>query len=490
MLRHCLLACLLGCVAALSLPGFSFIGFIFVGLGGYAALFWRMERCGQLWRSFLSGYSFGFGYFVTGLYWIGNALLIEGSTYQWAYPLAVIGMPLGLSFFYGFSTLLIDLISRRRGIHIFSICYVVIFTAVEYLREFVFTGFPWNYFAYCWHSYLEIMQILAYVGIHGLNAITLLCCIVVLYGIESFRSRKFCVNFAGLSVLLIASFSITWFWGSVRITSQPDGSGILNDPLQVVLVQPNIQQHKKWDPELIDSHFDRLLEMSSRELVDQYRADVPIVIVWPETALHYRFYASDIYISRIKNMLVQYEGIAYLVTGALAVDFYGKSPDDYRVSNRLHVYSNDSQFSEKKYDKVHLVPFGEYIPFQEYLSFAPVAKFKNMQKGVSTAPIQLNDNFSFIPMICYEIIFSNEVAKRSEDNGVRVIINATNDGWYDDSAGPIQHSIQSQFRAIEYQKIVIRAANTGISSVFSPYGEILSSIRYGKKGTSYYIFKE
>ncbi len=448
-----LIALGLGAAGSYAMAPTGIAPLILLSLGGLYYILHALND--KPWKAALAGWLFGFGYFGLGLIWIGNALLVEGNDYRWAWPLAVCVLPAMLSLFTALATYISTRFFRLatlKGLLAFTIALF----ASEWLRGHIFTGFPWNLFGYAWGGVPAMLGILPITGIYGLTLLTIFWGAALAYPFTANSIRQKIILPATAIILFIACALIG-----------------MNDPIQpshresglqttIRIVQPNIPQSKKWDGSLMREHFEKLLRLS----IAQGGEAQTTLIIWPETAINYMFLESERAMELMRAMLASYEHDVYLVTGILL-----KNPDKTNA-NSLVVIDKQGQVIHR-YDKFHLVPFGEYIPFQKWIPIETVSGFSGFVPGPGNITITLPNGFSFSPLICYEILFPGKVLDRN--NEPFAIINVTNDGWYGNSAGPHQHLQKAIFRAAEENVYVLRAANTGVSAAIDSDGKIMES---------------
>lgn len=229
----------------------------------------------------------------------------------------------------------------------------------------------------------------------------------------------------------------------------------------VRIVQPNIAQEEKWDPQKTIRNLETLVQLSQSEDADQ--ADTTYII-WPETALSESLLQYPEIRQVIQAAFNGYQNDVYLLTGWLRRE---DKADKVHYFNGLAVLDRDLN-PLALYDKSHLVPFGEYIPLQNILPLSPFVQMEGFTAGEGVTNISIGNGPAFSPLVCYEIIFPGAVKPSGKKTGW--LVNVTNDAWYGDSPGPYQHFAQSRFRAIEEGIPVVRAANTGISGVIGPLG--------------------
>lgn len=447
-------ACVLaGALSALAMAPFNIWGILFVTL---CIFYMALATARTAWRGFALGWLFGFGYFVAGLWWIGNALLVEGNDFAWAWPLAVIGLPFILAFFFAVA---------GAGIHRLTAPYTwqgyfgfaAILTGCEWLRGHIFTGFPWNLFGYTWADVPPLLQIAFYLDAYGLTALTILWASLGGFIATAYANQR---PWKTTVLLVMLSAFICLGVGAYRLQepTQPDNTGYT-----IRIVQPNIAQAEKWDRDKIWDHFNHTLDLSRPP---QSRPGKTIV-VWPETAIGPWVLKDGFAMQEIAAMLNEFDPPATLITGALRHD---EATGAY--FNSIISISGDGSIGGI-YNKHHLVPFGEYIPFQHIIPLKTVTQFSGFEAGPGPQTIEGAPGFFYNPAICYEIIFPGTVVDKSAPSLTNAIITVTNDAWYGDSPGPYQHFTAARFRAVEEGLPVIRAANTGISGVISPKGQIL-----------------
>lgn len=468
-----LIAFCAGAFAVLALPPFNFFAALFVSL---PVLVWLLDGAsgpadasalGRLRPAFATGWWFGFGYFVAGLWWLGNALLVEADSFAWALPLAVLGLPALLAFYYGLAAALArflwsDGIGRIAALS-------AAFGLAEWLRGFLFTGFPWNAIGYAAMPAPLMMQSVELVGVFGMSALT----VFVFSAPALIGTRRGAVAGIALALALFsAHLGYGWYALGHMDQEKPEGSGAV-----IRIVQPAIDQSAKWDTAEREAIFSRLLELSA--LPPREGAPRPTHIVWPETALPFLLTENPGALSRIADMLQVGQT---LVTGAVRFeDGTGGAPPRY--FNTIYAIDDDGQIIGSA-DKAHLVPFGEYLPFEETLrryGLTPLAEtFGGFSAADRRALLALPGGLAAVPLICYEAIFP----ALSEIEGERgsLLLNVTNDAWYGRTPGPYQHLRQAQLRAVETRLPMVRAANNGVSAVIDPAGHILAGLPLGEAG--------
>ena len=456
-------AVILGMMLSGALPPYFQLWMAIVSFSGLIYLLSKEDRLKKL---FVIGYCFGFGFFSCGFYWIGNALLVDMVHTGWLYPIVLF---LNGAFFGLFIT--IPAMITVFGKNILS--KVLFFAAswgifAEWFRGFFLTGFPWNPISSVLSFSYEMLQILAIFGTYGTSILVVLfSSLPVIYLVKRNKIIIF--------LFLFFPFAV-WLYGYYSFVPYDEAASERN--IKVRLVQPSIPQEIKWDKQTIENNFNKYIDLS----VKKDNSDVDF-IVWGETASPFDFiYDMEHRISAAS--IVPQKG--YLISGFLRREFKGNY---YIPYNSLAVINADANVIDS-YDKSHLVPFGEYIPFRKILPnwIRPIANnVAEFGRGIKYQTINIGNFPTMAPLICYEIIFSDNIV-RKKDNPLWAVV-LTNDGWYGISSGPYQHLVAAQMRAIEEGISIVRSANSGISAVITPYGEILGEIPLAEEGFSDVVIK-
>ncbi len=470
--RRALAAFLAGALAVLGQAPYDFFAACFVsfpvlvllldGATGDAS----SGRLRRLRPAFAVGWWFGFGYFLVGLWWIGSALLVEAESFAWALPLALVGIPLALAFFYGLATAVARLLWSGGIGRIAALA--VGFALAEWLRGFVFTGFPWNAVGYAAMPVPLLMQGASVVGMNGMNALA-----VFLFALPALLAGRQDLRLgAALFVGLVAA---DVGFGYYRLTMPaPDAAASLD----LRIVQPAVDLGEKWDKAVRDRIFSSLLQQTSKPPAGGHAR--PALVVWPETAVPFLFSERPDAFTALAGTLEEGQ---MLLAGIVREETAAAGDADARYYNSVVAIDDRGEIVDAV-DKVHLVPFGEYIPFAGLLGRIGlqqmVAGPMNFAAGSERHAIAVPGGMSAMPFICYEVIFSDLVAVDVTSSDI--IVNLTNDAWFGDTPGPYQHFRQAQVRAAENGLPLLRAANTGISAVVDQRGRIVDALAVGAKG--------
>jgi apolipoprotein N-acyltransferase len=445
--------------APLSLWPLAFIAFIgLLHLDGDMAAAIPARR-----RSFFTLFAFAYGYFVAGLYWIGIAFFVDAEKFAILLPLPVLGLPLLLALFPAAGAWAARLLAGPHPVRYFLLLPFG-WLVGEWLRGHVLTGFPWNLVGYVWGEWPSAMQLAAFIGAQGLGLLTMLaaagCAIALLPG------RRYRV-----AVMLPLGFA-----AALAVAAQRIPAGIDTVPgVQLRLVQPSIVQTLKWRDDLRQRHLQQHIALSLGP------AAVPIThYIWPETAIPYLLAEEP----GLRSALAQlFPGGAVLVTGAPRRSF--DAAQTMTLYNSVFALGRDGEIAVH-YDKVHLVPFGEYLPFRALLHplglDALAAGTVDFSAGSSMAPLGIPGLPDARLLVCYEAVFPDESASAA---GSRpgLLLNVTNDAWFGHSSGPYQHFAAARFRAVEQGLPLVRAANNGISAIVDPYGRAIASLGLDAIGT-------
>jgi apolipoprotein N-acyltransferase len=496
--RRILIAFLAGASSVLALPPTDVWPVPFFT---FPILVWLVDgaaagRLGGVLAAASAGWWFGFGYFLAGLYWVGHAFLVDAKTFGWLLPFAVIALPAGMAVYTALGLALARLIWTRGPLRVLALAVALALT--EWLRGHLFSGFPWNAYGYALISPLWLAQGVALIGIWGMTflAVAIYASPAVLADDRADTRRPWLAPALGLGV--IAALAI---FGAVRLAETPTG---YVEGVRLRIMQPNLQQDEKFNYAQKQQVMSRYLALSDRSSGPQSTGVRDVThLIWPESAFPFFLVREADALAQIAALLPQG---TVLITGAVRPPEAAPNAAITRAYNSIYVIGHDGSILSV-YDKVHLVPFGEYLPFQTLLERLGLMQLTKVRGGFIPGDRRRNQRIpgapSFLPLVCYEIIFPADAVPRSErpgwffDHVGRYIdwpfvagsgerpgwlLNLTNDGWFGASAGPYQHFQQARVRAIEEGLPLVRAANTGISAVVDPLGRIVKSLPLGTEG--------
>lgn len=457
------LAFLLGGCATATLPPVDLMPLLFIAFPG---LLWLDDGSDGPWASFRLGYAFGLGYFLTGLYWVAAALFVDLASFWWLVPVAAAGLPAAFALYIALALLATRLAVKYLRLpataRVFA--FAVAWATAEWVRGRAFTGLPWNLIGYAWSGgfpgAILMLQSVAWAGIYGLSFLTVVAAsLPALLGDRSLLRRSLVRRLAPALAagLLIALPGLA---GAVRLNASPT----VSSGVWLRLVQPSIPQSMKWQPAAAQRNLRLLVELSSAPATHKIAA-----ILWPEAATPFLL-GRDARLRSELGAIASERG--YVITGAVRAN---PPPQPIaQVWNSLEAVDGNGEIVAR-YDKAHLVPFGEYIPFRGVLPLQKITPGNlDYTAGLGPETIELPGLPPFAPLICYEVIFPGAVV--DEEHRPAWILNITNDAWYGRSSGPYQHFAIARTRAVEEGLPLVRVANNGISGVVDPVGRVVARI--------------
>jgi apolipoprotein N-acyltransferase len=407
--------------------------------------------------SFKYGLAAGMVFYLSSIYWIVGTMTGYGGL---PYPLSIlllVALSCYLALYTGLFAWLVTFTGRLGTVTALAAA-PFFWCALELARNYMLSGFPWNLLGYSQSPQITVIQIADSTGVYGISALIVLVN-AALAGIVLAISRKG-VAWKKAAVLALAAVLVTASavgYGHYRLSHPPDKSGTI----KVALVQGNIEQFAKWDP----AYQDEVIDIYSK-LTMAASASHPDIIIWPETATP--FYYQDDELRRKVEALAKNAG-AYLLTGSPS---YKVNKDGTFTDYNSAYLITPGGITVGRYNKIHLVPFGEYVPLKKLLPFVSKMVTSIGDFGTGTKYTVLNaGKGSFGTAICFEAIFP-ELVRMFPLGGADFLVNITNDAWFGKSAAPYQHFDMALMRAVENRRTLVRAANTGISGIVNPEGEV------------------
>lgn len=416
-------------------------------------------------KAFRIGFLAGMAHYLTLLYWLVYTMQTYGGLPLYlAVPLLFL-LSAYMAIYVGLFSALISRLTTNRFIS-YLMAVSVFWVFLEYLRGFLFTGFPWSFLGYSQFKQLHIIQISDIFGVYGISFL-LAFSNALLYGIfnnffgKKIRNHKQLQLHTTIGIVIFIALLVSALsYGKLQI-SEFEESLSKADFRRITVVQGNIDQAIKWNPEFQTATTEKytLLSVSARK-------SNPDLVVWPETAVPFYFLYDAKLSEKVIEIVYEMEsdfliGSPSFKTGNEAIEYY----------NSAYLINAESKTIEK-YDKVHLVPFGEYVPFKKWLPFLGkmVAQVGDFQSGEKGETLSWNNQKLGI-LICFEIIFPG-LSRAMVQNGTDFLINITNDAWFGKTSAPYQHFSMAIFRAVENKRFLVRAANTGISGFIDPVGKV------------------
>jgi apolipoprotein N-acyltransferase len=457
----------LGAISAYSLPPYNYfiINFITFSLF-FIFIFSKKKKTSSNRFFFQYGWCFGFGYFLFSLYWIAISLTFDQS-FKFLIPVAVILLPSFLAIFYGFATYVFSIFYSKNIVSSFFI-FSILFGIIEFIRGSILTGFPWNLVSFSFSDSIYFIQILSIIGTYSFNLI----CISLFTAPALFFLRNSITEVIVCFFIFIVSVGFLIF-GNLK-DNNFNSSIIKKNSYKIRAISPNISLDRFYSKQDELKIIDELIKLSSPTKTE------PTIYLWPEGII------PD---TRLSDMSV-YKDLFHKNFGEhdliiMGLNSLKMKKNTNLLFNSMAIFNNKLDLVET-YNKVNLVPFGEFTPFENILSlvgFKTVTNsYQSFSSGETRIPLNIKNDkidLNLLPLICYEIIYSG---KLSINNNFDYIINISEDGWFGNSIGPKQHFSHSIFRSIESGKYIIRSANNGISAIINPMGIVEQKVEFGSTG--------
>jgi len=387
-------------------------------------------------------------HFVIGFYWFIPALLVDAENFAWMIPFSFLAVAL-FTLIYGLITLVTGYFNHTPfwQIVVFSCCWVL----AELFRSYLLFPLPWNLLGYSLGFSALTSQMASLIGIYGLSFVVV------------FIALLFCLRHIAAYTAIAGFCLFLVLFGALRLdTAESD----FRQDMYVRLVQPSIPQQDKRNEDKKGAILHQYIALSQKPSLH------PIShIIWPENAFPFPVHDKTLFLPEHFSFIPK--------EGAL---IFGSDRNSQRERwNSLFVL-NDQQQLISHYDKQHLVPYGEYVPFKAFFPYvkAMTENATYLSKGTNSPVLSAPSAPSFLAQICYDIIFSLDMAKAQQH--AKWFVNITNDGWFGNTTAPHQHLVQAKMRAVEYGIPLVRAANSGISAIIDPYGRIVKKLDINEVG--------
>jgi len=457
----------LGAISSYSLPPYNYFIINFITFSLFFIFIDNKKKGISSSRScFLYGWCFGFGYFLFSLYWVAIALTFD-QNFKFLIPIVIVLLPAFLAIFYGFITYLFSIFYSKNIISSFFI-FSILFGTIEFVRGSILTGFPWNLISSSFSNSIYFIQILSIIGTYSFNLICIsLFTVPALFILRnSIKEIIICFSF----ILLSTAFLI---FGKIKNDNFNSLESIKN-PYSIKAISSNISLDRFYSKKDELKIINELIDLSTTEKTE------PTIFLWPEGII------PDSYLSEMsvyKDIFLNNFGKDDLIV--IGLNSIDAKDDKDLLFNSMAVFNSNLDLVSS-YNKVNLVPFGEFTPFENVLSligFKTVTNsYQSFSSGKNRIPLNIKNrkiDLNLLPLICYEIIYSGKLSKY---NNFDYIINISEDGWFGNSIGPKQHFAHSIFRSIESGKYIIRSANNGISAIINPTGYIEQKVNFGSTG--------
>ena len=454
-------------VTSLSLPPLNYLFVNFITFSLFLIFLVKKSYAHKSKKLFFFyGWLFGFGYFSTNLYWISISLTFD-QNFKFLIPIIFILIPTFLALFYGLVSYFFIILKPKKIVNSFLI-FSLIFGIIEFIRGSILTGFPWNLIAYSFSNQLEILSIISIIGTYGLN---LLC--ISLYASPAIFILKDSRKDIGVFIFLIVTFIFFYFYGSQYMEKFYNADKRIYD-YKIRVVGSNISLDRFY------SNVDSIAVIEDLLKISDPDKNEKIFFIWPEGIIP----------NISQEELIEYNWLfnkKFNKNHILGLGIHSQSTKDgfTKYYNSFSVYDHKLNLLDS-YNKVKLVPFGEFLPLENILKNAGLRSITNNYQSFSNGNqrniIKIKkENYSLkiLPLICYEVIYPGKIFDKPDFD---LIINISEDGWFGKSIGPKQHFTHSIFRAIENGKYVLRSANNGIAAVINPLGVIEKKVGFGESG--------
>ena len=458
---------LLGAISSYSLPPYNYfiINFITFSLF-FIFIFNKKKGISSNKFFFQYGWCFGFGYFLFSLYWVSISLTFDQSL-KFLIPAVIVLLPAFLAIFYGLVTYLFSILYSKNTISSFFV-FSILFGGIEFIRGSILTGFPWNLISFSFSNSIYFIQILSIIGTYSFNLICI--SLFTVPALFILRNSKTEIMVCFFFVLVSATLLI---FGYIKNDNFNSLESVKNS-YTIKAISPNISLDRFYSKQDELKIINELIELSAPTKIE------PTIFLWPEGII------SDSYLRDMniyKNLFLNSFGENDLII--MGLNSIEIKNDKNLLFNSMAVFNNKLDLIAN-YNKVNLVPFGEFTPFEGILSLVGLKtvtnNYQSFSRGKSRIPINIKNSkidLNLLPLICYEIIYSGKLSK---DNNFDYIINISEDGWFGNSIGPKQHFSHSIFRAIESGKYIIRSTNNGVSAIINPIGIVEQEVESGSTG--------
>ena len=411
---------------------------------------------------FILGTLFGFGFYLSNLYWISHSLTFDDS-FKFLIPFSLILIPLFLSLFYSLVVLFVGPYLRTdlTSIFLFSSSLAI----SDFLRAKILSGFPWNLWAYSFSWATEIIQFLNISGLFSFNLIIITIFLLPLSILFKSSTKK---KFLSFTLIILILFTL-YIYGNHTLNKNDKNPDLIKSSFNIKVIAPNFPLEYGLSYDKILLRLNKLIRYSEPD------ANLKTLFIWPEGV--FSGYSFNEILEFKKVISKNFNKNHFILFG---VNRYNKKMNGFY--NSIVLVNKDMKILQE-YKKQKLVPFGEFLPFEDILNkfgFKKVTEgYGAFLKGEEKGNLKIEE-LNILPLICYEIIFT-EFIQRTDKN-INLIVNISEDGWFGNSIGPYQHFAKAIFRAVEQNSFLIRSTNKGISAIINNKGEILKKINPNEAG--------
>ena len=454
-------------MSSYSLPPYNYFIINFITFSLFFIFIFNKKKITPNNKSFFKyGWCFGFGYFLFSLYWIAISLTFDQS-FRFLIPIAIILLPAFLAIFYGLITYLFSILYSKSLVSSFFI-FSILFGIIEFARGFILTGFPWNLISFSFSDTIYFIQILSVIGTYSFNLICI--SLFIIPALFYLRKSRIEIMVCFFFILISVSFLI---FGSIKNDNFNSLMSVKNS-YTIKAISSNISLDRFYSKKDELKIINELIETSAPTKTN------PTIFLWPEGIIP-DSYLRDM--SGYKNLFLDKFGEHDLIVmGLISKE---TKENENLFFNSMAIFNNNLGLVAN-YNKINLVPFGEFTPFESILGLIGIKtvtnRYQSFTSGKIRTPLNVKNSkidLNLLPLICYEIIYSGKLSKNKDFD---YIINISEDGWFGNSIGPRQHFSHSIFRSIESGKYIIRSANNGISAIINPMGIIEQEVEFGSKG--------
>ncbi len=415
---------------------------------------------------FYLGCAFGFGFFLFGNYWI-TISLTHDEIFKSLIPFALILIPLFLSLFFGLAILLVGNFASKN-IH-FILLFSSVFSIFEFLRGNLLTGFPWNLISYTWSWSTEVFQILSLIGSYSLSLISItFFCIPFL-----FFQRKVYKKNVIFTLIFLTIFISDYIYGILKLKNNYYK---FDETINVKIISPNF---------LLQDYILKSEEFQIKKLIkiSDPKKDKKTLFIWPE-GIFYQSSLEDI--KKYQDLFKDKFSENHLIILGINNFVNSNNSNEQKYFNSLVVLNHELNILSL-YNKINLVPFGEFLPFEKALSRLGLKKitpgYSSFSSGEKREIISLGHKFNskrILPLICYEVIYSGNI--KANNQAPDLVVNISEDAWFGNSIGPYQHFAKAIYRSVEEGVFIARSANKGVSAFIDPNGRVIKSLKTGEPG--------